>query len=222
VSATTSVQSNGSVRLLARDTVSVLQGTGSQPPTLNTGRTGKVTFSSGSLTEVGTDAATAARTAVADQVQPLSSVEVVGRQVEMQAGSTIRVPGGSVAITAVPNPSDRPAGDTPLPEDTESRIRLAAGSLIDVSGSEAEVDLVRNLVEVELRTNELRDSPVQRDGALRGEKVFVDSRVGTPVADVSGATAAVPQDVRERTSAGGTVSLVCWPRARPSTSRAAR
>ncbi|MEQ1801397.1 MAG: filamentous hemagglutinin family protein [Gammaproteobacteria bacterium] len=208
VSATTSVQSNGSVRLLARDTVTVVQGTGSQPPTLNTGRAGAVTFGSGSLTEVGTDTATAAKTAVPDQEQPLSSVEVVGRQIELRSGSTIRVPGGSVAITAVPNPSDRPAGDTPLPEDTESRIRLAAGSLIDVSGSEAEVDLARNLVEVELRTNELRDSPVQRDGALRGETVLVDSRVGTPVADVSGATGSVPQDVRERTSAGGTVSLV--------------
>ena len=80
--------------------------------------------------------------------------------------------------------------------------------MIDVSGSEAEVDLARNLVEVELRTNELRDSPVQRDGELRGETVFVDSRVGTPLADVSGATGSVPQDVRERTSAGGTVSLV--------------
>ncbi len=208
VSATTSVQSNGSVRLLARDTVDVIQGTGTQPPVLNTTRAGSVSFGAGSLTDVGIDAATADKTAVADQAQPLSSVEIVGRQVDMQSGSTIRVPGGSVSITALPNPSERPSGDTPLAEDTGSRIRLAAGSLIDVAGSEAEVDLARNLVAVELRTNELRDSPVQRDGALRGETVFVDSRVGTPVADVSGATAAVPQDVRERTAAGGTVSLV--------------
>ncbi|MBL8200202.1 MAG: filamentous hemagglutinin family protein [Chromatiales bacterium] len=208
VSATTSVQSNGSVRLLARDTVTIVQGTGSQPPTINTGRAGAVTLGAGSLTQVGLDAATAGKTAVADQAQPLSSVEVVGRQVEMQAGSTIRVPGGSVAITALPNPGERPAGDTPLAPDAESRIRLAAGSLIDVAGSDAEVDLARNLVEVELRSNELRDSPVQRNGALRGTTVIVDSRVGTPLADVAGATASAPQDARERTSAGGTVSLV--------------
>ena len=43
-----------------------------------------------------------------------------------------------------------------------------------------------------------RDSPVQRDGALRGETVFVDSRVGTPVADVSGATANLPQDITSK------------------------
>jgi len=208
VSATTSVQRNGSIRLLARDTVSVVQGAGSQPPTLNTSRAGAVTLGAGSLTEVGTDAATADKTAVADQVQPLSRVDIVGRQVALESGSTIRAPGGSVSIVALPNPSERPVGDTPLPEDSESRIRLAAGSVIDVAGSEAAVDLARNLVAVELRTNELRDSPVQRDGALRGETVFVDSRVGTPVADVSGAVAAIPADVRERTSAGGTVSLV--------------
>ena len=136
-------------------------------------------------------------------------VEVVGRQIEMRAGSTIRAPGGSVSLTALPNPSvTLPTGASPLPEDTESRIRLDAGSRIDVAGSVADVDLARNLVAVELRTNELRDSPLQRDGALRGKTVFVDARVGTPLGDVSGAVAAVKQDVLERTAAGGTVSLI--------------
>ena len=208
VSATTSVQSNGSVRLLARDTVNVELSPTLQP-TLTTSRAGAVTLGTGSRTEIGTDTATAARTAVPDQAQPRSSVEVVGRQIEMRAGSTIRVPGGSVSFTALPNPRvTSPTGDSPLPVDNESRIRLETGSRIDVAGSVAEVSLARNLVEVELRTNELRDSPVQRDGVLRGETVVVDSRVGTPLADVSGALAGVSQDVRERTSAGGTVSLI--------------
>ncbi|MBN8279610.1 MAG: filamentous hemagglutinin N-terminal domain-containing protein, partial [Gammaproteobacteria bacterium] len=207
VSATTSVQNNGSVRLLARDSVSVVQGTGSQPPTLTTARAGSVVFGPGSRTEVTADTATAGKTAVADQVQPLSFVDVVGRQITMQGGSTIRTPGGSVTLTATPNPSDRPSGGNPLPTDDDSRVRLAAGSLIDVSGSHADVDVAQNLVRVELRSNELRDSPVQRDGALRGETVFVDARVGTPVADVSGATAAVARTVQERTAAGGTVSF---------------
>ena len=206
VSATTSVQSNGSVRLLARDTVTVSLSTNLQP-TLATSQAGVVTFGAASRTEVGIDPATAAKTAVADQAQPKSSVEVVGRQIEMRAGSTIRAPGGAVSLTALPNPSvTRPNGASPLPQDTESRIRLDAGSRIDVAGSVADVDLARNLVAVELRTNELRDSPLQRDGALRGKTVFVDARVGTPLGDVSGAVAAVKQDVRERTAAGGTVS----------------
>ncbi len=207
-SVTTSVQRNGSIRLLARDTVSVVQGTGSQPPTLNTARAGTVTLGAGSQTVAGIDAATADKTAVPDQVQPLSSVEVVGRQVEMQAGSRIHVPGGSVSITALPNPAELPLGETPLPEDPESWIHLADDSVIDASGSTADVDATRRLVAVELRSNELRDAPVQRDGALRGETIVVDARVGTPLVDVSGAAASIAQDVRERTSAGGTVSLV--------------
>ena len=208
VSATTSVQSNGSVRLLARDTVNVELSPTLQP-TLKTARAGAVTFGTGSRTEIDTDTATAAKTAGPDQAQPRSSVEVVGRQIEMRAGSTIRVPGGLVSLTALPNPSvTRPTGDSPLPVDPESRIRLETGSRIDVAGSVADVNLARNLVAVELRTNELRDSPVQRDGALRGETVVVDSRVGTPLADVSGAVASVSQDVRERTTAGGTVTLI--------------
>ncbi len=208
VSATTSVQSNGSVRLLARDSVSVVLDSALRP-TLQTSKAGAVILGAGSRTEVGIDTATAAKTAVQDQAQPVSSVEVTGRQIGMQAGSLIRAPGGTVSLTALPNPGvTAPAGDAPLPDDPESRIRLAAGSLIDVAGSTADVDLARNLVAVELRTNELRDSPVQRDGALRGATVLVDSRVGTPLGDVSGATAAVPADVRERTSTGGTVSLV--------------
>jgi filamentous hemagglutinin family protein len=209
VSATTSVQSNGSVRLLARDTVSVRQQSGSQPPVVTTSRAGAVTLGTGSRTEVDIDTATASKTAVPDQAQPLSSVEVVGRQIELKAGSLVRVPGGTVSMTALPNPGvTAPSGDAPLPEDPESRIRLAAGSVIDVAGSEASVALARNVVSVELRSNELRDSPVQRDGPLRGKTVLVDSRVGTTVADVSGATSSVAQDVRERTAAGGTVSLI--------------
>ena len=188
VSATTSVQSNGSVRLLARDTVDVIQGTGSQPPTLNTTRAGVGDASAPAASRrSGLDAATADKTAVADQAQPLSSVEVVGRQVDDAVGQhdpragRLRVHHGAAESERAARPATRRCA-----EDTGSRIRLAAGSLIDVAGSEAEVDLARNVVAVELRTNELRDSPVQRDGALRGETVFVDSRVGTPVADVSG------------------------------------
>lgn len=205
VSATTSVQANGSVRLLARDTVSVSQA--GQTVTVGTSRAGNATLGAGSVTEVTPDTATIERTAVDDQRQLPSRVDIVGRQVEFKGGSLVRVPGGQVNVSAVPNPSDRP-GTAPLPADPGSRIRIESGARIDVSGSVAQVDVTRNVVEVELRANELRDSPLQRDGALRGEAVFVDIRKGTPLADVSGAIGTIARDVNERTGRGGTVSFV--------------
>src|SRR5262249_29767308 len=63
------------------------------------------------------------------------------------------------------------------------------------------------LVSVELRANELADDPNQRDGALRGSTVVVDARVGTPIANVSGAISLIERGVQERTSTGGTVTF---------------
>ena len=48
---------------------------------------------------------------------------------------------------------------------------------------------------------------MQRDGPLRGQAVYVDARVGTPLADVSGAIAGIGRAIDERTSAGGTISI---------------
>jgi filamentous hemagglutinin len=207
-SATTSVQTNGSVRLLARDTVTVTRPTNTTFALL-TEKAGAVSVGSGSVTEVLPDQATLATTAVDEQVQLPSRVEVVGREVQFRSGSVVRVPGGEVSVAARPNPSvTRPSGTSPLPEDPGSRIRIESGAVIDVSGSVADVDITRNVVRVELRSNELKDSPLQRDGALRGQSVFVDVREGTPLADVSGAIATIGRDVNERTGAGGTISMV--------------
>lgn len=205
VSATTSVRQNGSVRLLARDTVEVQVGLG-ETVNVNTRRAGTVSLGGGSVTEALPDAQDG-KTAVDDQAQALSSVELVGRQIDLASGSLVHVPGGNVSLTALPDPSvDRPASQ-PLPVDAESRIRLAAGARIDVSGSEATVAGDRNYVEVQLRANELKDAPLQRDGALRGQTAVVDARTGTSLADVSGAVGTIQRDVFERTAKGGTVTL---------------
>ncbi|MBL8226202.1 MAG: filamentous hemagglutinin family protein [Chromatiales bacterium] len=207
-SATTSVQANGSVRLLARDTVTVTRPTNTTFALL-TQKAGAAELGSGSVTEVTPDQATLATTAVDDQRQLPSTVEVVGREVTFRGGSLVRVPGGEITVQALPNPSvTRPTGETPLPVDAQARILVESGARIDASGSTADVSITRNVVAVELRSNELKDAPLQRDGPLRGKTVFVDARVGTPLADVSGALATIPRDINERTSAGGTISLV--------------
>ena len=88
----------------------------------------------------------------------------------MESGSVIRATGGEVRMTAVADPSaTRSTANGVLARDPESRIRLESGRLIDVSGSTATASVSRNAVEVELRANELKDSPLQRDGALLGE-----------------------------------------------------
>jgi filamentous hemagglutinin family protein len=207
-SATTSVQANGSVRLLARDTVTVTRPTNTTFALL-TEKAGAAELGSGSVTEVTPDQTTLATTAVDDQRQLPSTIEVVGREVTFRGDSLVRAPGGEITVQALPNPSvTRPTGETPLPVDSQARILVESGARIDASGSTADVSITRNVVAVELRSNELKDAPLQRDGPLRGKTVFVDARVGTPLADVAGAVATIPRDVNERTSAGGTISLV--------------
>lgn len=199
ISATTTVSANGSVRLLARDSVLVDQNQG----TIAATRGGQLEIGSQSRISVLPELNDTA-TAVDDQEQLASTVELSGRQVVLRAGTQIVAPGGNVQVTAVDKPNLGVSGGT---YDLDSRIRVEKGALIDVSGSTATLPASRNMVTVELRANELADSPLQRNGALRGQTVVVDRRVGTALADVSGAIAAIPKSVAERTSKGGTVSF---------------
>ncbi|MET0532659.1 MAG: filamentous hemagglutinin N-terminal domain-containing protein [Steroidobacter sp.] len=196
VSASTTVSANGSVRLLARDNPSFVNradgttglGPGQNGGRLEIGRTSKIEV----LPELDDE-----ETAVDDQEQLASRIEMSAREVFMRSGSTITAPAGDLFVTAASNPS------VVNTYDPSARIRVESGVSVDLSGSDAELPMSRNQVTVELRANELRDSPAQRNGALRGQTVIVDARVGTPLADVSGALAAIPKTVAERTSRGG-------------------
>ncbi|HTU66636.1 MAG TPA: filamentous hemagglutinin family protein [Steroidobacteraceae bacterium] len=198
ISATTSVSANGSIRLLGRDTM-VASSSTTDLPRIGATRGGTVTLGATSRTEVLPELADTT-TALDDQVQVPSSVELSGRRIDLLGGARITAPGGTVTVQARANPSV-------VGHDADARIRMNTGAVIDVSGSTASASVERNLVTVELRANELRDSPLQRNGVLRGKPVVVDARVGTPLADVSGALAATPRDIAERTSRGGTVSF---------------
>jgi len=199
ISATTTVSANGSVRLLARDSVNIDTSEG----TIEAQRGGALQLGATSRISVLPELDDTA-TAVDDQAQLPSSVEMVGRQVVLRGGSEIKAPGGEVLVTALERP-DSGIGHGSF--DPASRIRVEAGARIDVSGSTATLPASRNLVTVELRANELADSPLQREGPLRGQPVIIDARVGTPLADVSGALATIPKSIAERTSQGGTVAF---------------
>lgn len=208
VSATTSTAANGSVRLLARDStssgVSVVPNTST--PIFATQPGGTLELGPQSVTSVLPDA-TDHSTVVDAQAQLPSTIELSGLHVAMAGGSQINAPDGQLTITAaadLASPLLSSGGSNPS-------IRMDSGAIIDLAGSVATVPVTRNLVTVELRGTELADSPVQRNGPLRGQTVIVDARadggMGTPLANVSGEIALTQRDIYERTDQGGTVTF---------------
>ena len=217
VRATTSVNLNGSIHLLARDkaepraaAIGITNGGKAQATS-----TGILTLGENSLTEVVPD--NPAQTAGDTQEQPVSRIELVGHQVTLKRGARVVAPAGNVQIKAIKNPA---ISEPTFSLQNGSQFLMEAGSSIDVSGLRSAVlPMERNSVAVELRGSQLADSPLQRTGALRGETVYVDVRQygtnangtpwqGTSLANASGEIAKIERPLSERLSAGGTVSIV--------------
>jgi filamentous hemagglutinin family protein len=223
--ATTSVVSNGSVYLLAKDTkaTSVIPIPGSLAD-ISSARAGRVLLGENSLTEIkpevadsttGLDGTTGAGLAKA------SLVKVLGEDIRMASGAEIDAPAAQVEFLAIEHPNDplvlMQAGKT---ASDRARIHIAGGARIDVAGLEnVAVSAARNSVEVELRGDELKDSPVNQQGPLRGEKVYVDINRALANADAGKSTliasdsldayqAKLERGVAERSTAGGTVRLL--------------
>lgn len=217
--ATTSVVANGSVYLMAKDAA-----TGQD----SSMRGGRATLGAGSLTEVLPDVSD--QTGVLDGLTGTglvlpSQVRVLGQDVRMESGAVINTPGGKVDFFALDNPSSlfqsgdpfRQAFDAPVSQ--TARVHIAGGARINVAGLEnVKVSAARNGVEVELRGDELKDSPVNRDGPLRGQKVFVDINRALANADAGKPTliakdslqsyqARLERTVAERSTGGGTVRV---------------
>lgn len=223
---TTSVTLNGSIYLNARDTMvarTVSTATGDvQLPGFS--RTGDVRLGSASTTSVMPeetyDANGNVLTLRDDVAFNPSEVRVTGHRVSLDgkdsggSGARILAPAANVAVTALAR--DGEAG----------RLVLGDGVSIDVSGVEGvAVDAGRNIVQVELRSNELKDSPLQRDpeygrlvdgkavGMLSGKKIWVDvmtgidPATGAPLADVSGYRAGISRSVSELSTVGGSIAL---------------
>jgi filamentous hemagglutinin len=178
-------------------------------------RNGALTFASGSTTRVVLEQDGA--TALDGQQQLPSVVRGTGRRIDMQAGSSIVAPAGTVTLFASATPREDVAADLPTLTNDAS-LFLADGALVDVSGVDGVVDESQFLVEVQLFSDQLKDVPVQRDGVLFSETVVVDLRntglredgsrwYGTPLADLSNNVEAQPRAVDEVNSIGGYVRL---------------
>jgi filamentous hemagglutinin len=206
VSATTSVNVAGSIRLLAQEKAAKISDTLRATKTKREidnndglGTEAKVTFGSGSVTQIVAENDDA--TAIDEQAQPDSYLEAKGHLVELQSNSAVVVPDGKVDITATDNPSSSLVGKT-------GRIYMDKGALIDVSGYKGvKVPMERNVAKINVQSYELRNSPLQKTGPLKGADVYVDLRKNNPILDTSGAKARIQRGVQERLGEGGEVNL---------------
>ena len=214
ITANTSVSANGSIRLLAREGATV-QKTSSgyllQPGTTKReqdqgdglGVDATVNLANGSQT-IATPNLKDKTTAVDGQTQYQSKIEIQGQKVNIRDKAFVQSKSGQVDITATDSPAQPLAAGTK----NKSQINIESGAVIDVSGvKDVKLPVSRNVVTVELRSNELRDSPLQRKGPLYAEKVQVDIRKGTPFADISGAIDRISRTVAERSTLGGSLNL---------------
>jgi filamentous hemagglutinin family protein len=224
VSATTSVRLNGSVRLVAHEGIQDPSGTGGKLLPQSTVRTedlgdglgtkATLHLSEGSRTSVDLDT-NKTDAAIDAQAQIPSEVELSGHDVVLDSKAIVDAKSGNVAINAIDNPRD-------TQEKGDARIYLGADSRVDVSGvKNVQLPIERNVVQVELRKNELRDAPLQRDGILYGKTVAVDIRdaaltkdssgklttATVPIADIKGAVDRIARNIDERSTSGGKITL---------------
>jgi hypothetical protein len=111
------------------------------------------------------------------------------------------VTGGKVNITATDRPLDPNNG-------TSGRIFIDKTAKIDVSGvKNVKVAMERNVADISVQSFELRNSPDQLNGVLKGADVKVDLRDKTTIIDTKGALDRVKRDINERLTAGGKINL---------------
>lgn len=217
LTATTSVGANGSIWLVAGDTPRALNGTHSadrevQILSMAPSQTGAITLGAGSRTEV-----------TADETDTLgidsntsfnkSDIRILGGSIDSYG--TVAAKGGNVSMVALDDLSGYYSSgiykdgalDQSQSRNPANYLKVHDGSVIDVSGYTVDLPMSRNVIQVELR-DQLKDSPLQRYSFLRGAKINVDVRRGTPLADISAAIAGIQRGVKEKLSDGGTVKMV--------------
>lgn len=101
----------------------------------------------------------------------------------------------------------------------QQQVLLEDGATIDVAGLQNVVlPATYNFIPFVPRGNEFADMPLQRNGALYGQTLWIDIRasgtrsdgttwVGTPVADASGTINAYGRSLQQLMTSGGSVSL---------------
>ena len=210
LSATTSVNVNGSIRLLARegaadsfDPKTNAHNLSVSTTVRSTGETSSVMLGKNSSATILADVD--GGTAIDEQAQKQSVVEINANQIDMQQNASIVATGGVVNLTTSSNPLD--VANTLL-VGSGGRIDLESGSKIDVSGTKnVQVAMERNVAEVSVQSFNLRDAPYQKGGVLQGQKVQVDIRNLPTILDASTVASSIQKGVGERLTTGGVINL---------------
>lgn len=187
IKASTSVRANGSIYLKAKEIQS--------PTQPGNDVYGKVNLAKGSTTAVTID--------VNDKEEVFDSQNITPSIVDIQAkdvaiNGTVIANSGQVNVTGRDN------------QGNNSSIFLGDTAFIDVSGVDANAPMSRNQLTIELFSDQLRDSPVLRGGALFGQTLFLDARKGTKLLSqsvIDQAKAGITRTVAERSTNGGQVNL---------------
>ena len=217
INSTTSVSLNGRIDLLADYNAVSSGGVVNVLPFLSLS-SGALTLGPGSVTQILPEWSSSDKV-VGSQLSLASQVNLQGLSIHLAGDATLFAPGASVALNAGAwnyLVSGGTPGDTFV--FTNGQIYLDSGATIDVAGStDVSAAVSENFISAQLLGTELANSPLQRNGLLRGKTVQVDIRqngtyngqtwIGTPVADVSGYAALVQRTVGELTTSGGTVNL---------------
>ncbi|WP_456668201.1 filamentous haemagglutinin family protein [Bradyrhizobium sp. USDA 3240] len=219
--ATTSVNQAGSILLSAQQGLQGMFGYDSSSRYAVSTQTGAVRLGAGSLTAVLPEED--GLTAMDTQPQALSRITVEGGFVNLQPGAAIIAPSGRVALQASSFGDQLYLQDNPTAKINTNynrdgaRVLVDAGSLIDVSGLQGvPVAASSDVVQVNVRANELRDSPLQRGGILSSKNVWVNVHDLDPVAsdrvytaggllEVSGWLGQVARPIDQRLTTGGSV-----------------
>jgi filamentous hemagglutinin family protein len=212
ISATTSVQENGSVFLLARSGATALNDNSSVLKRATVG--GQLTLGAGSRIDITPEASSATSTDASGFTR--SRLELSGQTITLQDGAAIRAPGGIANLRAADVPQyDLTVAAVPPPSPI-ARIVLGANTTIDVAGTtDAQASAARNFVRTELiGQSDLRDAPLQKLGPLYQKSgVVFDVREDVPILGLKTGDAANPylqataRTASERLSSGGTISL---------------
>jgi filamentous hemagglutinin len=130
---------------------------------------------------------------------------------------TISAPSGTVALTAeypkadvIVEGSGTPQDQAKAPTDDQmTRIYLAEGSVIDVSGKIVDLAAQDRVSTMQLNSVQLRDDYGQKDGdgLLKGATIAVDTRRGSAIGNVSEAITNQLQTAQQKNVAGGTITL---------------
>jgi filamentous hemagglutinin family protein len=220
IDSSTSVTLNGRIDLLAdyNTVVSLVVGV----PHFNPSISGTITLGPGSVTQILPEVSSS-ETVVGTQLALQSQANLQGEAIHLADNALLVAPSANVTVDAGTWIS-YPAGYSFT--HSEGQIYLDPGALIDVSGScDVTASVLDNVISAQLLGPELADSPLQRNGPLRGQTIQVDIRqhgpwdptlnngqggytwIGTPFADVSGYVNLIQRNVGQLTIGGGTVSL---------------